>query len=910
MFDPDAKPTPAAFSSSPLKPYVIPMPPPNVTGRLHMGHAIFVALQDVLARFHRMRGRPTLWTPGTDHAGIATQLQVEKRLIEEGKTREEVGREEFLKLAWEYKEEQGGAITKQLRSLGASADWSRERFTMDPQMTEGVIEAFVRLHEKGLVYRGEYMVNWAPQLKTAVSDLEVDYSEEMGKLYYFKYVLEDNSDEFLPVATTRPETIWGDTAVCVHPEDDRFKHLVGKRVKVPTMDRTIPIIADDYVDREFGTGALKITPGHDPNDYAIGKRHGLEIVNIMNKDATMNGLVPEEYQNLDRFEARQKIWEDMESSNLAIKAEDHQQRVPRSQRGGEVIEPMVSSQWFVKTKGMGEKALNAVKNKDIQIIPSRFEKVWYNWLEDIHDWCISRQLWWGHRIPVYYIDGAEDNFVVARSMEEAKIMAAEKGFPDANLEQENDVLDTWFSSGLWPFATVGWPQQENAGEQSDLARFYSQPTDACLETGYDILFFWVARMVMMGMELTDKIPFNVVYMHGLVRAADNTKMSKTKGNVVDPLETVDKYGADSLRYSLVTGVTPGQDIPLNMDKIEANRMFGNKLWNIAKFVVDNALKEDKGKAYDSTYGVTGPMSAEEFSKLAVPEKWIVTKCHKLIESCTSDIENYQLGQAGSKVYEFLRDDLADWYLEMSKTRFYPGLGGNDPEVAMASKKILVYCFDRALRVLHPYMPFVTETLWHKLPRAPPPEGVPHSISLADWPMLEGEELVKEEEALKQFEVFQSLVRSIRNARAEFNVEQGKKIPAVIVVRDDMVKVVADEVASIVLLARMEEGGVVVCGVGSEEALAAAGEEGNVQLVAEGGTEIYIPKAGMVDAEKEKARLTKQQEKLGKEIEKLSGRLDSPGFAGKAPEAVVEKARQELADLVAQAEKVKESLMAL
>ncbi|GMI12418.1 hypothetical protein TrLO_g2924 [Triparma laevis f. longispina] len=806
MFDPDAKPTPAAFSSSPLKPYVIPMPPPNVTGRLHMGHAIFVALQDVLARFHRMRGRPTLWTPGTDHAGIATQLQVEKRLIEEGKTREEVGREEFLKLAWEYKEEQGGAITKQLRSLGASADWSRERFTMDPQMTEGVIEAFVRLHEKGLVYRGEYMVNWAPQLKTAVSDLEVDYSEEMGKLYYFKYVLEDNSDEFLPVATTRPETIWGDTAVCVHPEDDRFKHLVGKRVKV--------------------------------------------------------------------------------------------------------IEPMVSSQWFVKTKGMGEKALNAVKNKDIQIIPSRFEKVWYNWLEDIHDWCISRQLWWGHRIPVYYIDGAEDNFVVARSMEEAKVMAAEKGFPDASLEQENDVLDTWFSSGLWPFATVGWPQQENAGEQSDLARFYSQPTDACLETGYDILFFWVARMVMMGMELTDKIPFNVVYMHGLVRAADNTKMSKTKGNVVDPLETVDKYGADSLRYSLVTGVTPGQDIPLNMDKIEANRMFGNKLWNIAKFVVDNALKEDKGEAYDSTYGVTGPMSAEEFSKLAVPEKWIVTKCHKLIESCTSDIENYQLGQAGSKVYEFLRDDLADWYLEMSKTRFYPGLGGNDPEVAMASKKILVYCFDRALRVLHPYMPFVTETLWHKLPRAPPPESVPHSISLADWPMLEGEELVKEEEALKQFEVFQSLVRSIRNARAEFNVEQGKKIPAVIVVRDDMVKVVADEVASIVLLARMEKGGVVVCGVGSEEALAAAGEEGNVQLVAEGGTEIYIPKAGMVDAEKEKARLTKQQEKLGKEIVKLSGRLDSPGFAGKAPEAVVEKARQELADLVAQAEKVKESLMTL
>ncbi|GMH77539.1 hypothetical protein TrST_g5698 [Triparma strigata] len=886
------------------------MPPPNVTGRLHMGHAIFVALQDVLARFHRMRGRPTLWTPGTDHAGIATQLQVEKRLIAEGKTREEVGREAFLKLAWEYKEEQGGAITTQLRSLGASADWSRERFTMDDDMTEGVVEAFVRLHEKGLVYRGEYIVNWAPQLKTAVSDLEVDYSEEMGKLYYFKYVLE-GSDEFLPVATTRPETIWGDTAVCVHPEDSRFKHLVGKRVKVPTMDRTIPVIADDYVDREFGTGALKITPGHDPNDYTIGKRHELEIVNIMNKDATMNGNVPAQYQNLDRFEARQKIWEDMEATDLAIKAEDHQQRVPRSQRGGEVIEPMVSSQWFVKTKGMGEKALNAVKDGDIKIIPSRFEKVWYNWLEDIHDWCISRQLWWGHRIPVYYINGAEDNFVVARNMEEAKTFAAEKGFPDATLKQEDDVLDTWFSSGLWPFATVGWPQQENAGAQSDLARFYTQPTDACLETGYDILFFWVARMVMMGMELTDKIPFNVVYMHGLVRAADNTKMSKTKGNVIDPLETVDKYGADSLRYSLVTGVTPGQDIPLNMDKIEANRMFGNKLWNIAKFVVDNALKEDKGDAYDSTYGVKGPMTAEEFSKLAVPEKWIVTKCHKLVESVTCDIENYQLGQAGSKVYEFLRDDLADWYLEMSKTRFYPGLGGTDPEVAMASKKVIVYVFDRALRVLHPYMPFVTEALWHQLPRQPPANpSTPHSISLADWPMLEGETLVRDDESEAQFEVFQSLVKSIRNARAEFNVEQGKKIPATIVVAEGMVDMVRDEIASIVLLARMDPEGVTVVGAGSAEAEAARGEADNVQLVGEGGTEIYIPKAGLVDAEKEKARLTKQAEKLDKEIEKLSKRLNGKGFADKAPAEVVDKARQELSDLEAQAEKVREAQMAL
>ena len=688
-FDPDAKQSQSSSKKSGKEPYILPMPPPNVTGRLHMGHAIFVALQDVLARFHRMRGRPVLWTPGTDHAGIATQLQVEKLLLKEGKRRatdEEisnassgekeklVGREEFLDRVWEYKEEQGGAITSQLRSLGASADWKRERFTMDPALSVGVSEAFVRLHDKGLVYRGTYMVNWSPGLMTAVSDLEVEYSDEEGKLYYFKYVVEDEdekgmpSEEYLAVATTRPETIFGDTAVCVNPNDERYVHLIGKRVLVPMSNvdnssgkyRSIPIIADEYVDMEFGTGALKITPGHDPNDYDIGKKHDLEIMNVMNRDATMNDNCGERYSGLDRFEARDKLWSDMEAAKLVIKVEPHMQRVPRSQRGGEIIEPLVSKQWFVKTDGMGAKALEAVKGGDIKIVPARFEKVWYGWLTDIRDWCISRQLWWGHRIPVWYVGNSDDDeYIVARNEDEARSKAIEAGHPeDVTLRQEDDVLDTWFSSGLWPFATVGWPQDEDKDDDTtDLSRFYP---GTCLETGYDILFFWVARMVMLGIELTGVSPFQVIYLHGLVRAADGSKMSKTKGNVVDPLDTVAEFGADSLRYSLVTGVTPGQDIPLNMDKISANKAFANKLWNCCKFVTDNALKDVDGEEEYASLGVNGPLGKDEFDTLALPERYIISKCHELVESVTSDIEQYQLGAAGSKVSE--KELMRGWYL--------------------------------------------------------------------------------------------------------------------------------------------------------------------------------------------------------------------------------------------------------
>ncbi|KAK1741008.1 valine-tRNA ligase [Skeletonema marinoi] len=816
-------------------------------GRLHMGHAIFVALQDVLARFHRMRGRPVLWTPGTDHAGIATQLQVEKALMEEianASSEEEreklVPREEFLERVWEYKEEQGGAITSQLRSLGASADWTRERFTMDPALSVGVSEAFVRLHEKGLVYRGTYMVNWSPGLMTAVSDLEVEYSEEEASCIISKGLV--------------PMSDIGD----------------GKA-------RSIPIIADEYVDMEFGTGALKITPGHDPNDYELGKKYDLEIMNVMNKDATMNEKCGEPYVGLDRFEAREKLWSDMEEAGLVIKAEPHMQRVPRSQRGGEIIEPLVSKQWFVKTEGMGAKALAAVKDGDITIVPSRFEKVWYGWLTDIRDWCISRQLWWGHRIPVWYVDETEEEYIVARMQRRQRkrplrlvilpILSCVKKMMCL-------ILGSVLACGHLPL-WVGLKMREGC-----IHRFGSIYPGTCLETGYDILFFWVARMVMLGIELTDVSPFKVIYLHGLVRAADGTKMSKTKGNVVDPLDTVSEYGADSLRYSLVTGVTPGQDIPLNMDKIAANKAFANKLWNCCKFVTGNALKD---------------IDEEELKSLG---RYIISKCHELVESVTEDIEKYQLGAAGSKIYEFLWDQYADWYIEISKTRLYEGFGGGGEE-AKTARRVLVYILDTSMRLLHPYMPYVTEQLWHHLPRVPKTEEMAaHSLMLADWPQMDDTRLVQDKDAIASFEVSR-----------HSHVSSGKKIAATIVAPGELKDMIETEINSLIMLAKLDPDQVSVVEAGSDEAKAAAAGD-SAQLVVQEGVEAYLPMAGLVDIEKEKQRLEKQSAKLGKEIEKLAGRLQSKGFVDKAPPAVVDKAKAELAELEDQASKVDASLKAL
>jgi valyl-tRNA synthetase len=684
--------------------------------------------------------------------------------------------------------------------------------------------------------------------------------------------------------------------------------LIGKRVNVPMSDgRTIPVIADDYVDMEFGTGALKITPGHDPNDYALGKKFDLPIINIMNKDGSMNENAGV-YGGLDRFEARERLWSDMEVAGLAIEVKPHTQRVPRSQRGGEVIEPMVSRQWFVRTSGMGAKALKAVEDGDIEIIPKRFDKIWYNWLSEIRDWCVSRQLWWGHRIPVWYVGENDDSeYIVARNENEARDQAVAMGHPaSVVLRQEEDVLDTWFSSGLWPFATLGWPENENV-PGSDFDRFYPS---TCLETGYDILFFWVARMAMMGLELTGKSPFSVVYLHGLVRAADGTKMSKTKGNVIDPLDTVAQYGADSLRYSLVTGVTPGQDIPLNMEKIEANRNFANKLWNSCKFVTGNALK-DVGDEELASLAVTGPILQAEFDSLLMPERYIVSKCHSLVASVTEDIENYQLGAAGSKVYEFFWDQFADWYIEISKTRLYEGAGGQNEAEAQASRRVLVYVLDATLRLLHPYMPYVTEHLWHHLPRTRAVGGqAVNALMLADWPQMSSSNpLVVSDDAVRTFECFQALTRSIRNVRAEYNVEPGKRISAVIIASGNLLIELEKEVRSLVALARLDPSQVAVYETGSVEAMEATQQEG-VQVVVQDGVEAYLPLSDLIDPEKERARLKKQNEKLVKEIQKLSGQLKSKGFTEKAPVAVVEKTRADLAELEEQARRVQASLAAL
>jgi valyl-tRNA synthetase len=714
--------------------------------------------------------------------------------------------------------------------------------------------------------------------------------------------------EYLPVATTRPETICGDTAVCVNPNDTRYKHLIGSRVVVPmSQGRTIPVIADDYVDMEFGTGALKITPGHDPNDYAIGKKYDLPILNIMNKDGSLNSNAGD-YMGLDRFHAREKLWSDMNNAGLVIEVKPHMQRVPRSQRGGEIIEPLVSSQWFVRTKEMGAKALSAVEVGDMQIVPKRFDKIWNNWLSEIRDWCVSRQLWWGHRIPVWYVnENNENEYIVARNEQEAYDKALAAGHPcDIVLRQEEDVLDTWFSSGLWPFATLGWPQNENIAG-TDLDRFYPA---TCLETGYDILFFWVARMVMMGLELTGKCPFDVVYLHGLVRAADGSKMSKTKGNVIDPLDSVAQYGADSLRYSLVTGVTPGQDIPLNMEKLEANRNFANKLWNSCKFVTGNALKDVHGAEFDSL-AVTGPICQLEFDNLLLPERYIISTCHKLVSTVTKEIEDYQMGSAGSKMYEFFWNDFADWYIEISKTRLYEGAGGGDKAEIRAAQRVLVYVLDTSLRLLHPYMPYVTEQLWHHLPRAQQAEGQAiNSLMLADWPLMhDSDALVNSEETIKSFECFQALTRAIRNVRAEYNVEPGKRISAIVVASTALQQELSKEIKSLVALAKLLPDQVFVYETGSEKAKQVSQLE-CVQIVVQDGVEAYLPLSGLIDPIKERARLTKQNEKLAKEIQKLTGQLQSKGFTDKAPPVVVIKVKNELAELEEQAAKVMSSLAAL
>ncbi|MES0360380.1 MAG: valine--tRNA ligase, partial [Anaerolineales bacterium] len=630
-----------------VEPFVISIPPPNVTGELHLGHAMFVSMEDLMIRYQRMKGASALWVPGTDHAGIATQLQIEKALAEEGLTREQVGREEFLRRTWEWKEKYGGIITQQIRRLGASCDWDRERFTLDEGLSQAVREAFVRLYEKGLIYRGPRLINWSPGLRTAVSDLEVEYTEEPGKLYYFKYMLAGSDTDFIPVATTRPETILGDTGLAVHPEDPRYLDFIGREAVVPILGRKIPVIADEYVDREFGTGALKITPGHDPNDYEIGERHGLSVISVLDEAAQVNEQGGP-YAGQDRFEARQNLWEDMRSADLVIREEPYLMSIPRSQRGGEIIEPMISTQWFVRIQPLADAALQAVRDGRITIIPEQFIKVYFNWLENIEDWCISRQLWWGHRIPVWTCEACGENVVSRQDPTECTKCGSTK------LIQDPDVLDTWFSSGLWPFSTLGWPQ-----ETPDFKYFY--PTSV-METGYDILFFWVARMIMDGLEFTGEIPFHTVYLHGLIRDENGRKMSKTYGNVIDPLVVMNELGTDALRFTLLVGSTPGKDMNLSLDKVEANRNFANKIWNATRLVLGSLEQVAQT-----------PMPNEGTEPVpTLADQWISARLASLKRDVERLFQNYQYGEAGRQIYDFFWNEFADWYIEIAKLQLTEG----------------------------------------------------------------------------------------------------------------------------------------------------------------------------------------------------------------------------------------------
>jgi valyl-tRNA synthetase len=874
---------PAEPGHDPAKrPFVISIPPPNVTGELHVGHALFVSTEDLMIRYHRMKGVPTLWVPGSDHAGIATQLQVEKDLLRtEEVTREELGREAFLERTWAWKEKYGGIITEQIRRLGASCDWSRERFTLDEGLSKAVREAFVRLYEKGLIYRGPRLINWSPGLKTAVSDLEVVYSEEQGHMYFFKYPI-SGSDEFLPVATTRPETILGDSAVAVHPDDERYQAFIGKKALVPMLNREIPIIADDYVDMEFGTGALKVTPGHDPNDYEIGDRHNLRILSIMDADARMNEHAGP-YQGQDRFACRSALWADMKAAGLVIKTEPHTHPVPRSQRGGEIIEPMISTQWFVKIQPLAQVGLKAVKDGRIQIVPDHFTKVYYNWLENIQDWCISRQLWWGHRIPIWY--GPEGQMFCARTEEEAYLQARDQLGTDVTLEQDPDVLDTWFSSGLWPFSTLGWPEQT-----ADLAYYY--PT-AILETGYDILFFWVARMIMSGLEFTGEIPFHTVYLHGLVRDEKGRKMSKTTGNVIDPLVVMDELGTDALRFTLLVGSTPGKDTNLSVKKVESNRNFANKIWNAGRLIL-SMIKEC-------------PEAPQADPEWTLADGWIWARVNELIERVDRLFESYQYGEAGRQIYDFFWSEFADWYLEIAKLQLKSG-----GDRAFYTVDLALRVYDYCLRMLHPFTPFVTEEMWQRLKsaaqhRSPKliPERGPWETALiaADWPTA-GAAQGWEADCIISFDRMREVIRSIRNARAEMNVKPGQRIAAVMASTPEIAHELGHETTMLANLAGIDENQLTI------EATESGHHEkpaDHIALVA-GPIEIFLPLADIVDPEAEQARLRNELQEAEGQIVRLE-KLLGGAFAQKAPEQIVAAEREKLAGFKDKTTKLRSQLEA-
>ena len=839
--------------------YSIAIPPPNVTGILHMGHMLNNSIQDTIIRYKRMSGFDTLWIPGMDHAGIATQNKVERMLADEGTSKEEIGYDEFLRRTWEWKEKHGGLITKQLRKLGVSLDWTRERFTMDEGLSEAVKEVFIKLYNDGFIYRGEYIVNWCPHDKTALADDEVNHEDKNGKIWEIRYPVKDSDEEFV-IATTRPETMLGDTGVAVNPNDERYRHLIGKTVILPLMNREIPIVADEYVDMEFGTGVVKMTPSHDPNDFEVAKRTGLAFLNIFTEDAHVNENGGK-YQGLERFTARKAILADLEEQGLLVGVKDHKNAVGHCYRCNSVIEPRVSTQWFVKMEPLAKRALEVVKNGKIQITPKRWEKVYYNWLENIRDWTISRQIWWGHRIPAYY---SEDGTVfVAKSLEEAKIQAREKFGKDVNLTEETDVLDTWFSSALWSFSTLGWPN-----ETEDLKKFF--PTNA-LVTGADILFFWVARMVMMSLYIKDEIPFNYVYLHGIIRDEKGRKMSKSLGNSPDPLDLIAKYGADAIRFSFLYNTSQGQDIHFSEKLLEMGSAFANKVWNASRFVLSNLEDFDVSTTVDN-------------SEFKLEDKWILSKLQTASKLINENMEKYELDAAAKLAYEFFRGDFCDWYVEIAKTRVY-GQEGSDKVVA---QWVLRHVLDKGLKILHPFMPFITEEIWQKL------QTGEETIMLSDFPKEEKEFINIDAE--KEFDYLKEIISAIRNIRGEANVSPSKKIEVIFKTADENARNILQNNAKILdKLANVEK------------------YEFNVEIPKLVGfrlvdtTEIFVPLAELIDLDKEIEKLEKNIEKTQVELDKVLKKLSNEKFVNRAKPEAVEKERRIKEELENKIAKFKESM---
>ena len=827
--------------------FTIVIPPPNITGQLHMGHALDNTLQDILIRFKRMQGYDTLWLPGTDHASIATEAKIVEAMRKEGITKDDLGRDGFLERAWKWKEQYGGRIIEQLKKMGSSCDWERERFTLDEGCSEAVKEVFIKLYQKGLIYRGERIINWCPKCLTSISDAEVEYEEQAGHFWHLRYPLVDGSG-YLELATTRPETLLGDTAVAVNPNDERYKDLVGKMLDLPLVHRQIPIVADDYVEMDFGTGVVKITPAHDPNDFEVGLRHNLPVINVMTDDAKITADYPK-YAGMDRYEARKAIVADLEAEGALVKIEDYSHNVGTCYRCATTVEPRVSKQWFVKMKPLAGPAIDAVKNGETKFVPARFEKVYFHWLENIRDWCISRQLWWGHRIPAWY---CADCGEITVSKENATVCAH---CGSKNIEQDPDTLDTWFSSALWPFSTLGWPE-----ETEDFKHYY--PTNT-LVTGYDIIPFWVMRMMFSGIEQTGQVPFDTVLIHGLVRDSQGRKMSKSLGNGVDPLEVIDEYGADALRFSLATGNSPGNDMRYIPERVEASRNFANKLWNAARFLLMN-LKSDE------------VMPLPE--KLALEDKWIISKYNRLVGEVTDNLEKYELGLAIQKLYDFIWDIYCDWYIEISKAR----LNGDNEQSANTARAVLLFVFDGILKLLHPFMPFITEEIWQSIPH----NG--EAIMVAEWPKFSADLDFAAEEA--EFEKIMSAIRAIRNRRNEMNVPPSKKAKVCI---------------ASAFKDTFKNGESFICRLASASAVEVADEFDmpDAVCVITDDAKIYLPLAELVDFSAEIERLEKELEKANVDKDFFEKKLNNPNFVAKAPEALVKTQREQLAKVLEKIEMI-------